>query len=544
MTLSQDNCIVKHGLFVDSACDGELHETFEYQPTEHFEDDTYDGKQVLSLLTIRDISWDEAQRRFVHLKHRQDEDAQLAWTLINDMANMSTIQHNIDIKHDPKSNLTDKDDNPIHWIDLYRTHQAYLRRIIQFYGQDDEQLHLLDRRFSITATARYLLNELMLEQTHPITTAQDDLWVDGYTGIDETPPQQEYLTFPEFIEIDGQQIATKQLFEADGAWSGDLTDYDNQYYDTDLEGELPSAPIAQMNDNELKVTDEYYQLVYRYQPIRRQIDRLLVETLLEIKAGDPELDLNQALDQAHQQVKDDLLLRSLAKALREEFREGTPKQDIAAFVLSLPVEIEVNGNINTVIDEFGDDILDSIVEPPGLDYQPEVLWESFCDRFHAETIRLLAETANQHSPKLHPKFVTEAFKGVAERQLPINEVYAQAYQAFRSVSPQGSTAFRQAVDEDKSRSQAMRAFYKTAQDAGEYISRDRLYRANENRVLVLTASSGYTQKRKLNWRLARYKARAGEIYIPADAPQESKKRLYQLLLSKGWARKLIAKLAQ
>ena len=154
------------------------------------------------------------------------------------------------------------------------------------------------------------------------------------------------------------------------------------------------------------------------------------------------------------------------------------------------------------------------------------------------------QVANDYSPKHSATFTKEAFKAIAEHNLPIKEATARAYDKFRLVSPAGSNAYRQAIATGDSPSQAMAKFYTKAHQSDEYTPRDRIKSATKSKVIVLTASSGYTDERKISWSLAKYKAKEGELYVSANAAEDSKKWLYNKLSSLNWGNKLIGKLAE
>jgi hypothetical protein len=322
-------------------------------------------------------------------------------------------------------------------------------------------------------------------------------------------------------------------------WSGDLTDTDHDWYE---EGHQTSSSILQMEEQELKITSEYYQLRSKYKHILAEIERRIKTDVLVRYANADNREF--AIESAENSVARSTLVQAFIKSLKMDLRSGIPVQDIAAIVMELPFEITVNGNIDTVIDQFGDDILDSIVDPAGMNDQDEHLWEQSIDTVHQSNISELERVANNFAPKHSAVFTTQAFKAVAEDHRPITEAISQGYDEFRSLSPSGLSAYRQALSEGLTPSQAMTAFYKEASRTGEYTPRDRFKNVNKNGVLILTASSGYTETRELSWALAKYKAGTGELYVPKSAPKTSKRALYDLLCSKNWGTNLIAKLSE
>lgn len=324
-----------------------------------------------------------------------------------------------------------------------------------------------------------------------------------------------------------------------GSWSGDLTDTDHDWYE---DGEMTSSSIRQMEEQELNVTDEYYQLRYRYMPILIEIERRIKHDPL-VRLANAE-NRQFAIESAEYSVSRSPLVQAFAKSLKADYRSGIPAQDIAALVMELPFEIKVNGNIDTVIDQFGDDILDSIVDPAGMNDQAEHLWDQDLETLHNSNIAELERVANNYAPKHSAVFTTEAFKAVTENQLPIGEAISQGYDSFRQLSPAGLIAYQQALAAGYTSAQAMSAFYEKARESGDYTPRDRFHRASDDRILVKTASSGYTEVRELSWSLAKYKARQGEIFVPKDAPGKSKRWLLNKLSENNWGKKLISKLAE
>jgi hypothetical protein len=322
-------------------------------------------------------------------------------------------------------------------------------------------------------------------------------------------------------------------------WSGELHDPDHDWYE---DGEMTSSSINQMETQELKITGDYYELRSRYTPVLIEIERRWKAEPLIRYANAENRDF--VLETAHSYVPKSPLVQAFIKSLKMDFRSGVPAQDIAAIVMELPFEVTVNGNIDTVIDEFGDDILDSIVEPAGMNDQAEYLWEQDIESLHQANIAELERVANNFAPKHTAVFTTEAFKAVAEEQLPITQAISKGYDKFRSLSPAGSIAYRQALGEGLTPSQAMAAFYGEASKAGEYTPRDRFHRASKEHVVILTASSGYTETRELNWALTKYKAGAGELYVPKSSPAKSKQALYDILCQKNWGKNLISKLSE
>ena len=475
--------------------------------------------------------WVMARNEYNDLNQNADSDAIRLWKLINDMAYMTEIFEL----------LKNKPDNA-HWVDMYRKSYQRLERIVHTYTNDD-LYKKLNKIFDVAETAQELSNELFLMQTRPATEARTFPEIDQYTGIHDEKEDPDYLKIPDTVTLpNAEGVLTEVILtnlQDNDSWGGDLEDTDHDWYE---DRGIPSASIEQWETQEYQVTDQYFQLKQKYRPILDEIQRLIDEDpLVKIAHSD---NREFCIDSAISKVENSVLVRSFAKSLKLDYREGIPVQDIAALVMELPFDLSINGNIDTVVDMFGDDILDSIIEPAGIRNDPEQVWEQDLARFHEETLTQMEAVANPFSPKLSPQFTTEVFKAIAEDHLPVHTSISRAYDTFRETSKSGSLVYQQAIAAGSTPAQAMKAFYEMARESGDYTPRDRFYRASDDRILVKTASSGYTTVRELSWGLAKYKARQGEIFVPKDAPEKSKRWLFNKLSERNWGKKLIAKLAE
>jgi hypothetical protein len=530
--------------------------------------------EILQTLALGNIGWSEAVKEYAHLSNSNNPESFRLWKLIRDGAELSELTLVLNAKSKlhklPKDSkerksildfLKDKfdpgeregdEEYHISWVDIYRKTYQRLERIIETYT-NNETYTTLDKIFDHSGTAQYLKNEFLLEQTRPISEAHINLDIDEYSGVHQDK-DEDYIKVPDHVTLEDhngveQTIELTNLKDM-SSWSGDLSDPDHEQYDEDAEGDLPSASIYQWENAELQVTDKYYELRTKYHPMILEMIRRIESEMASIIQGDPDILSTTSVDHLRERAADNLkntrLARWFAKALRNEFHEGTPIQDIAALLMvDIPIPVEVNGNLSLTIDQFGDDILESIIDSPGMNDHPEYYWESALEEFHQQTIELMKEKGVNYSPKWSSHFVISAFKSIVEDHQPVGQAISNAYDDFRSaVSPEAANAFRQAIAEGKGEREAMRAFYETAKQSGEFVSRDRILRASDNRVVVLTASSGYTEQRELNWRLFRFKANQGEIFVPKDTPNSSKKWLHDKLVSLGWNSQLISKLAE
>lgn len=564
-----------------------------------------------------DDFWLLAQAKYSFLASCIDKGSVKLWKLICDQAYLTEL-------------LKQLNNKPVneHWVDIYRKSYQRLERMVETYSTEPEYINY-GKIFDIPGTAQYISNELLLEQTRPISEARINPEIDGYSGIhadvirkpirtanyakmrDRLSKAVNYLSdhnneitgdhaarFTELLKLELENggspydiawIITETLvrpsisYEVDNlvsqhdewvehgdhylvvpdrvllpdhngvmtevslvelqdnldSWSGELLDPDHDWNEV---GEMTSSSINQMETQELKITGDYYELRSRYTPVLIEIERRWKAEPLIRYANAENRDF--VLETAQSYVPKSPLVQAFIKSLKMDFRSGVPAQDIAAIVMELPFEVTVNGNIDTVIDEFGDDILDSIVDPAGMNDQAEYLWEQDIESLHQANIAELERVADEFAPKHTAVFTTEAFKAVAEQQLPVNQAFAKGYDKFRSLSPAGSSAYRQALDKGLTQTKAMQAFYTEASKAGEYTPRDRFHRASKDHVIVLTASSGYTQTRELTWSLAKYKTDVGELFVPKSSPAASKRALYDLLCQKNWGKNRIAKLVE
>jgi hypothetical protein len=549
---------------------------------EHYEDistlPTFQSPMNASLVLIEIMQsndtndyWIRARDKYQFLKHRGNEPANKLYKAIYYLAYMNEITNVIDLREELFScrnlnrqyairqyiyNIIEPDEpddisdyNP-HWLTIYRKTFQILEYVIETFSL--EKFRYLNQIFDITGTAQYLLNDLSLRMTIPIEEARTNPYIDSYTGTemieDETVKVPEKITLPDKdgnpVTVNfkdktytttnalGEEVNRELIDDYNGyGWGGDLFDVDHNWNE---EREITSVPISQMNEQEMKVTNDYYYLKLRFQPV---IDELTRQYLFKhlVESYSPE--------EAEYIVKSSLLGISFKKALKQEFHNFAP-QDLAAIIMDLPFDFSVNGNLDNIIDLFSDDILESIVESSGIVDYDEHCYEDEIELLHQETLQLLEKVSNDHSPKQSAIFTTEAFKAIAEAGLPIRKAHELAYEKFREISPTGLNAYRQALSLGKSPHKAMAAFYQCASQAGEYTPRDKFHSATYDFVKVKTASSGFSKIRKINWDIAKLKARNTELYVDPKSPDKSKRWLYETLLAKNWSQKLISSLAE
>lgn len=525
-------------------------------------DDYSTNKEPLPHEVLKDMisgkhDWYDLYKKYQSLSHSRDVDLTRYWKLIRDGRTLLDISNIIHIKQE---NDKTRDMNPrmkivadyfgdkmteveyhgddmnhepefvynITWIEIFRRVRQSLERIVKTY-ENNERFIKLNEIFDHGGTAQELLNDLLMLQTRPIGEAHVYLDVDEYTGIHEE--REEYIKVPDEVtlnNIEGEPTTVSLKNLKNDAWSGSLYDADHDWYDEDMEGDIPSQAMYQWRNQELAVTKEYWELKSRYMPALMEIIRRL-ESGSKIK-----------------EIENSRLVLWLRHALRTEFRNGTPIQDIAAFVaIDMPIEIKVNGNVSTVLDQFEDDIIDSIPEQAGIYDYSEYEYEPILEEFHKQTIELLKEKGIKYSPKWSPTFIISAFKSITEDQLDVGKAISVAYDDFReAVSPTGFNAFRQTMSDGGTPSQAMRAFYQAAKSSGEYIARDKVCGASDKGVILLTASSGYSRNRSVAWSLFKLKANQGEVFVPHNASTTSKVWLHTKLKSLFWSDQLINKLAE
>ena len=523
------------------------------------------NSQILKNLFSGKLNWLEARKEFDFLSTCIDQESVTLWKLINDGAELQELDIIRNIMH--KDEKTEKDLNilksrfdaieeiepddeeeqveyRINWIDIYRKTYKRLDKIFNTYTTDPLYMKK-DKIFDISKIAQDLKNEFLLEQTRPISEAHIHLDIDEYTGIHQDH-EEDYLKVPDHVTLEDhhgklQTVALTELKDM-GSWAGEIDEPID--YDEDAEGELPSQSMRQWENAELHVTSEYYTLSNKYFPMILEIARRIEDHPIVKEAKQDEKD--QAREEAALSLKNTRLARWFKQALKNEYRQGMPPQDIAALMLvDIPIPLEVNGNLSTIIDQFSDDILDSMVEPAGLVERPDCYWESALEEFHNQTIELLEEKGVEHTPKWSSHFTVSAFKSIVEDHLTPGKAIAHAYDDFRSaISPAAANAFRQTIEDGGSNKEAMAKFYQVAKQEDDYVPRDRIIRANDNEVTLLTASSGYKKTREINWQLFHHKAVEGEVFIPKDAKDSSKIWLFNKLKSLYWSDKLISKLAE
>jgi hypothetical protein len=543
MSITQVNPAVKFvevnqiGQFGMGTMPGELYDD-DYIAT--FESNTVQPAMIHTLLKMGK-GWREARKDYIHqLQNCAPEDQKACTILIKLIRDSAYIADLWDII----------DDRPegTHWVDLYRDNIKRLESIVKVYTEDPEYAQV-NFEFDVAENAQAVINELLLQQTQPISGARVDLDVDGYTGIQDAPEERTYVRVTDSVtakNADGEEVTVVltdlQDNPGDNNYYQDLTDYEHLWYE---EGVVPSAAIAQMTEREIKVTEEFYALKSKFFSYFEWVDAFVTEDPLWNNASPEHREFLEKLGQdPFSRAKEHRITKRFVKELRKEAKH-IKTHDVAALVMLLPFEISVNANVDNMIEEFGDEILDSIIGPAGMNDKPEHVWLPEIESFHQHTLDLLAEVADDNCPKHSAPFVTTSIKAIAEDQLNVSQAFSQAYQTFReAVSPKGSIAFRQAISDGKTPSQAMRAFYDKASESGEYISRDKVHLASKSKLTILTASSGYTETREINWRLAKYKADKGELFVSGDSPEASKKALYQLLKGKNWSGELNSSLAE
>ena len=489
---------------------------------------------ILTELILGVIEWPLARFRFSYLAF--EPEGEWLWNMINDGCYLLEIQALIAEK------INDREiGDP--WVTMYRRTYRHLERIVERYAEQEPYRHY-EKYFGLGMIAQDVLNEIYLEQTAPMNEARS-LEVDEYTGIDDEG-ERDYIRVPDYVRLknaDGDMVDVSLMeLKPDITWDGDLDDPDHEWYEDYRPNDHPSATIQQMQEQEYQITGEFYELLYRYKPAINELDRQITSDKLYRIANKE----NRTFVYEHlaEKLKGSVLVRSLEKGIREECVNYEP-QDIAALVMHFPVEMSINGNIDGLIDMFGDDILDSIVDGKGMTDQPESEWEDELDAFHRATLVELDRVADNNSVRTSAEFVREVVTSIAVGGLAIREANTQAYKSWREhTSEVGSNAFRQTLDNDGSLSEAMKAFYKAAKESGDFIPRDRIVGATDGELILRTASSSYASIRHVPWGIAKLKAQKNEMYIPKSAPNTSVAWLTDKLKSLGLRDSEISQLAQ
>ena len=534
------------------------------------------------LLMDKTPHWQVAREKYKHLLDGTPYDKKL-YSVIHTMAYLNDIMDIIDwrtklyhakdkntklqlktfLKHfmEPNSDTLIEDFNP-HWIDIYRAVRHELEYIIDEFAT--EKYLYLNEYFHITDTAQFILNDLSLSMTIPIEEARTDPYIDSYTGIpnpiDEFVSMPDLTTLPDkdgnLVTIDwhcmtyttvnafGEEIEEYMIDENEPTgWGGGFYDPDHEWNE---ERELTSVPIRQMTEQEYQVTDEFYHLRTRFQPLLFELEQSMQKRYNWLVTDFKRLSKSPVPKAFFQYVAElylleDSLTIEFLNFVKAEYLNYEP-QDIAALVMLLPFTLSVNYLINHITDLFGDDILDSIVEPSGI-HEPDD-YRSQVELFHQETLKLMQAKADNKSPIHSDLFIVSAFNAIVENGLPVREALGRAYDEFRQISPSGLIAYESAIEKGLKPRQAMSAFYRKAHETGEYTPRDKFDKALSDRVILLTANSGYSKERPVTWDTLKLKAQNGELFISKDAPKKSKIWLLKKLKSLHWSKQLIASLAE
>ncbi len=217
------------------------------------------------------------------------------------------------------------------------------------------------------------------------------------------------------------------------------------------------------------------------------------------------------------------------------------------------IRIAVYGTLENFIDLFGDDILEETVfgqeergywnTPQGLE-EIEIapcddLWtdaDPRIDRLAAETIREIIEKQFAPDPTSGGKpdiensraFARGVFASVAAGESQVKQAGYANWR--REKSPRGAIAYKRAMEENQSKpwaerlKLAMRAFWNTGKVVG----------VSPGGLEILKEANG--EKDKVNWNLAAWKIKHGEIFLTA----EERQRLKGILAQRKWGYRLLS----
>jgi len=549
---------------------------------EHHENVDSSASIILSqLASDKAVNWHEAIKKYAHLKHYVDESSQKLWFVIHSMAYISDLVDVIDWRTElyscrdeerkfqlrtflhavlhPKGDISTYSPS---WVTIYQTVYKEVEFLIE--EAHTERFQYLDKIFSIAESAQFVLNDLSLSMTIPIEEARTNPYVDSYTGVPD--PMDENIVMPhittlpnkdgDMVTIDwhdqsyttvdalGNEVVRNMKPDFEPEAHGTFIDYDHEW--TDERG-MTSVPITQMNEQEYHITDEAYRLLKRFDPLIFEINKVFDKHIHLLTTSKTYFITHHLSGQTLEEtatcftLRDPLVIQ-FQEYIKEIYHDYEP-QDIAVLLMQLPFELKVNGNLSTIIDQFGDEILDSIVDGSGFRNVDEHSYEHEIELFHQKNLAELKKIADLKSPIHTSEFLVSAFEGI-NNGLSVANAMNGAYEAFRSISPSGSLAFKNALISGKSRQKAMAQFYITAHRTGEYTPRDKFLSATNSSILLLTAASGYQRTRKITWDTLKYKIKQGEVFVSSSAPSTSKSWLKNKLDELHFPSKLLPLLSE
>ena len=423
------------------------------------------------------------------------------------------------------------------WVNIYLENEERLTAIAEYYQTHDEFGFDL-RNSSIEAR-----NELYLAQTQPGDPNNFNL--DRYTGVEEEP-EENYV---------------QASIEGDG-------DYDRYYLEEDEElfedRGIASTAISDAETKELKPVDytdlRRSDVGKRISDIRQQAIKYRRENFIQRRdwkklglAHKPEY-LDESKLQTLLKVRHAKELQVIGTELSRLSHEGVPAQDLLLLLIdgtyidfvSRNVRLQSDGASVTTLQEFGQLFADEVLDH-ALALQDPAGWHESNDAYYARLLSdrkpvVLYDDSTVETSRLFNEVVLEHILSGSQ----VSEGYRQAYHAIKMAqSPSGESAYRQAVHQGKSRSQAMHAYYDAAYKVGDLTRpRDRIVAVHPDRMIVLTAASQFAVQREISWKIARLKAANNELYVQAEAPSLFKQQVFQVVKSLNWHLNLIGKLKE
>jgi hypothetical protein len=389
-----------------------------------------------------------------------------------------------------------------------------------------------------------------------------------------------------------------------GSFSGDLWDEDHDQI-VDEDAETTSASINQSNTAMMRPTEMYYELRGTLAPLFKAVNNLRNQLFKEHSDKDSiyrevltsedihpvdyvyrdlpddvlphntsntftthqyKLELQNPDDSVNLRVTRDLLksdeLVEFLFQLEYQARYNEP-QDI--YCLWLDLNIPQCGNDiplsnGMYLDKFaslhGDFIEDEYRTNLGDKWQGG-FWQERHDepvidgdidgrpinKFTDGTMELLLSQCDDESPKTSKAFAKAMVEAV-ENGKSVQAAIANAWDGWRmSKSPTGQAAYVKSRAENGDDKQAMIAFYDAAHASGEIIRpRDRVVKVQDNKIVILTARSGFKTERTIDVAIAKLKAKGNEMYVPKDADSKFKQTLFSLLSQ--WPMQLLASMKE
>ncbi len=532
-------------------CIGEVYEGFEDE--QQLRLDLLQEKYHYSLADIKRIM-SEGALTFNQLLERFEETL-VGW--IDDEAQaILRILHDGAYLYQVWSWIMDKDDYK-QWVQIYLENKQQLEVLAAYYISHD------DYGFDLRNSAIEAKNELYLAQTMPGEPANLDY--DPYTGAYE----EKDTVFLSGESLDGDPNYDRYHFSDDDLLFDDRGVSSvpiNQ--STQLELTPREYPFLRHSDvgidilklRELAISfrrqnfkQRHPSLRYDFAPDQRDSDQRVLRITRHKKAKYLTDDQLEALLKS----RVPLGLANIKRKLTDLMDDNVPVQDILLLLyggiyldflareIKIPAHLGMSTqNLEAYAVNFADEIFDyawPIQDPPGWYPSNEVYYADILEKDPFLQSIPYDESKTEWSRLFNEVVLEHIFAGKN-----VNEAYKQAYHACKMAqSPKGEQVYRKAIASGTDYGQAMHRFYEAAYAVGDLQRpRDRVITVFPEKMIVLTASSEYQGAREINWKIAKIKADNNELYIPIDAKQSLKQRLFNAVISMKWSPQTIQKLRQ